>query len=218
MARGFIVFRSMRDRGVAYREARRKSLHVFGLTAILAYWYFDKVIAILFIAGCLLVSVLIEMVRLRSYALYPFKAVVEAIARPHEVRALAAHVYFFAGALIVTFICSKEATIIAIGTSIIGDASAAIVGTLIGRRKWPFNPRKSIEGSVACFITSLLSSFLLTQAMHVYRLDLSAFYTASAALTMTLTDAPRLPVDDNFLAPIAVGLALTIMEAILSLY
>lgn len=210
------MFRCMRDRGVVYREVKRKSLHVFGLTVILAYWYFDKVVAIFFISGSLLASILMEVARLRSYALYPFKAVVEAVTRPHEVRALAAHVYFFAGALITTFICSKEATITAIGASIIGDASAAIVGTLIGRHKWFFNPRKSVEGSIACFITSLLSSFLLTQAIYVYRFDLLALYAISTALTMTLTDALRLPVNDNFLAPIAVGLILTIMEAVLS--
>lgn len=122
--------------------------------------------------------------------------------RGQERTSMAAYVYWFAGSLPVVLLLSKPVAILTIAVTLLGDTFAAIFGVAFGNHKLPTNSGKSWEGTVAGTTTSFLVTFLLSSS----NLQLSI---VSAAVFATI-DMLKLPIDDNFLMPLVVGLALQV--------
>jgi len=79
-----------------------------------------------------------------------------------------------------------------------GDGFASLVGRLFGKIRPTFLFGKSVEGSIACFVATGLSIYLISQNHMV---ALTAAFVATAVEALPLEDY------DNIVLPLAVGLA-----------
>lgn len=117
-------------------------------------------------------------------------------------------VYFplaFAIIILLTFDVSKALMVAALMPLMWGDAFAAIIGKRWGRRKYTFaGSTRSIEGSIAMFVFSFVSVFIVLMLMEQLRgVDVLwafvfALVTAAAA---TLVESISLRGLDNLIVP-----------------
>ena len=98
------------------------------------------------------------------------------------------------------FIFNEDMAIIGLLVLTISDSAAAIIGIKFGETQLV---SKSLEGSVAFFITASIIVFLLSSAPAYVN-----FITVIVATFVELFSTPR--INDNLLIPIAVALILTI--------
>lgn len=99
----------------------------------------------------------------------------------------------------VVAIAPRGAAIAAMWAVSVGDAAAAVVGRTLAHRREvravargeTFTPRarKSVAGSAACFVATLLGA--------VWLAGLGPAVSVAAALAATLAEWPRVPLDDN---------------------
>jgi glycerol-3-phosphate acyltransferase PlsY len=101
----------------------------------------------------------------------------------------------------------KDIAFISLSFLAIGDTLAAIVGISLGKRKLP-KSKKSIEGSLACFIgTFVFAMFFLNP--QKYAIPLIALAGAIAA---TIAESSRIAIDDNVKIPIFSGLVMIVVN------
>ena len=112
---------------------------------------------------------------------------------------LEAPTYAFSGMLLAYLISPyREALYASILVLSLGDGAAALVGRRLGKHPIPFNPLKSIEGTVACFTLAFLGASLVIDPL----------LALGSALVGALVEALPIPPDDNLNIPVAVSLFL----------
>jgi uncharacterized protein (TIGR00297 family) len=91
-----------------------------------------------------------------------------------------------------------------------GDGMASLVGMALGRRRLPWNPRKSWAGTVAyaLFGTGAALALLLWTAPGRYELTFALAICAAAALVGALVESLPQGLDDNLSVPLLCGLLL----------
>ncbi|NJD98760.1 phosphatidate cytidylyltransferase [Thermococcus sp. LS1] len=186
-------------------ELKRKSLHIVGLSVPVSYLIFGRDVTLTLIGLAFFIFVVLEPFRIiealrdkikEKLRLYVYDDVIERvemlekqideITREHERYRVAAHIYFAAAAFIVVYFFPGEIAIGAIAVATIGDALAAIIGKSFGRHR--FKNGKSVEGSLAYFISGLLILWPLVG------LPLAVL----GSLAGMLAEFYNLPPDDNF--------------------
>ena len=83
-----------------------------------------------------------------------------------------------------------------------GDAFSTVGGIFLGRHHYPFNPKKTIEGTLIGFSIAFFVLLLIVS-------PLSAFFCAFIAAFIELLP---LPLDDNLAVPIITATILTILQ------
>ncbi|WP_175058999.1 diacylglycerol/polyprenol kinase family protein [Thermococcus sp. 2319x1] len=193
-------------------ELKRKALHLTGLTVPLIYLIFGQKAATGFVAFALIIFLILEPFRIveelrdkvkKKLGIYVGNEVIalverelDAISREHERHSIGAHIYFTAAALIIVCFFPREIAIGAITVATLGDAIAAIVGKPFGKHR--FKNGKSVEGSLAYFLSAFLILFLLVDLPHAF----------VGALAGMLAEFYELPPDDNFSNQLAVAFAI----------
>ena len=193
-------------------ELKRKTLHLTGLTVPLIYLLFGRTVAIHFVTFFLVLFLVLEPFRIveelrdrvkerlhlymNEETVSRIEREIDSLAREEEKRGIAAHIYFTAAALIVLYFFPGEMAIGAITVATLGDAMAAIVGKPFGKHR--FKNGKSLEGSLAFFITALLILVPLMDLPH----------GVVGALAGTLVEFYELPPDDNFSNQLAIAITL----------
>ncbi|BAD85999.1 cytidylyltransferase [Thermococcus kodakarensis KOD1] len=196
-------------------ELKRKALHLTGLTVPAIYLCCGKTTTLAFIGLAFVLFVVLEPFRIieewrdrikyRLLNMYPSPELgrsielienhIEAITRPHERERVAAHIYFAAASFIVVYFFPMKVAVGAITVATLGDALAAIIGKSLGRHR--FSSGKSLEGSLAYFLTALL-----------VLIPLVSFAPALAgAVIGTIVEFYNVPPDDNFSNQLAVAVA-----------
>ncbi len=125
---------------------------------------------------------------------------VELFERPEEMRMPGqGTIHFLAGVLLATLI-TRDARIVDVAIIVlsVGDGVSTIVGTRFGSTPIPYNPKKSLEGSLAGFASAATLTSLWTGDPVV---SVLASLVGSAAETV-----PRL--NDNIVVPVSVALFL----------
>jgi len=195
-------------------ELKRKALHLTGLTVPLSYLIFGREVTLTFVAITLVLFLILEPFRIVEHlrdrvkeklGLYvdiieKVEREIETIAREHEKRSIGAHIYFTLAALIVICFFPEDIAIGSIAVATLGDAIAAIIGKPFGKHR--FKNGKSIEGSLAYFLTALL---ILTPLMGF-------FHAIIGALAGTLAEFYELPPDDNFSNQLAIAITLYVLR------
>lgn len=201
-------------------ELKRKALHLTGLTVPALYAVAGKDFTLSFIAFAFAAFVVLEpfriieelrdRIKLRLRLINPDMAAgievlekhVRDIERVHERDGVAAHIYFALASLIVIYFFSGAIAIAAVTLATLGDALAAIVGKNFGRHR--FSNGKSLEGSLAYFLTGLL---VITPLLGVK----AALF---GSLAGALVEFYELPPDDNFSNQVCVALALYLLSLV----
>lgn len=186
------------------KEIMRKTLHIFGVTIWFVYHYLGYEYTFTYLATCLLISFILELIRLRKYSWYPFKEITRRLSRKYEKSAFAAHIYFFASATLIVYLLKDIMAIVAIMTFISSDAMAAIIGMTIGKHKNPINKKKTIEGTIAGVIVAAI----------VTGVFLKPIYAIATAITFLIIDSIDIKISDNFTLPLLMGITLRIINMI----
>jgi len=186
-------------------ELLRKSLHVLiavvpGLASLSR-----SNTALLLMAGILFYT-LAESMRFLGFSLPMISSVTEAALRKRELGRFAmAPVTLGLGALLTLLLFPPPVAAAAIYALAFGDSASSLVGKFLGRIRPAFLKGKSLEGSLACIITSFLAGFF------VFREWKTALAMGIVSLVI---DALPLRELDNLLLPLAAGLGALVFQAL----
>ena len=186
----------------AYSELLRKSIHMaVALVALLAS--FDITLPMPALAAGTLFYSWAEGMRLAGYRIPVVTAVTCRAARGKDGDGMVmGPVTLAIGAMLALMLYPDPVSTIAIYALAFGDGFASLVGRVWGSMQLSFNPGKTMEGSIACFIA-------------VYVVTAGYFSNPGEALviaaTATLIESAALGDMDNILMPFGVGLAAMVM-------
>ncbi|MFA5559570.1 MAG: phosphatidate cytidylyltransferase, partial [Methanofastidiosum sp.] len=121
--------------------------------------------------------------------------------RGYEKVDLSAATYFIISSFFTILLFEKNIAIAAISFNSVGDFFSAIIGKKYGRIKY-MGGKKSMEGSLACFISCLLVGLLI----------LNPLMAISGALAATFAEGYLIKVNDNLSIPIISGIILTLVS------
>ncbi len=176
-------------------ELYRKLIHLGTGSIALGYWLAGREITLIVLGVLTLLILVAELLRLsnsRAAALYG--RYLGIMTRPSEAHRLTGATYLLAGALLAVALFPPVVAVLAILFMTWGDAMAALVGLRWGRIRLG---RKSLEGSLACFIVCLLITLPA---------DLSLTTKLAGATAATLAElVPWGVLDDNLVIPLISG-------------
>ena len=183
---------------LTYRqEFYRKLVHISSSAIAFLLWYFGKAILLPWL---LLVSILLPLLDyLRKY--FPrlqqiYYNLFGIITRPNEYEGLSGASWVFMGAGVTVYLFNEKVAIIALLIMSLSDSAAALIGIKYGTTRL-FN--KSLEGTIAFFITTYMILILLSPA--------SLILTLIVAICTTVIELFCVPtINDNFLIPIVTAL------------
>ncbi|MDD1777743.1 MAG: phosphatidate cytidylyltransferase, partial [Candidatus Helarchaeota archaeon] len=167
-----------------------------------------------------------DAVRIKKYRYYPIKMLAK-VYRDKERAVLAPHVYLSVGCLFVVFLSdaidnllgvsstiSAQIVIMTVMISALADAVATIVGVTKGKHHLKGGKsKKTWEGLIAGFISAILLgllSYLALMSQYGGSFIQGLFFSLIGATVFTLIDyfSPPIPISDNILNPLAIGLTL----------
>ena len=136
--------------------------------------------------------------------------VLRLVLRSHErVREVTTATYFMLALLVCIKAFEMDTIAAAIFVTACADPAARIVGTAMGRHRWP-RSKKSVEGSLGCFaVTAVIVLLVVGRPVSA----VSAGALVAAAELVIPAFLPRF-LDDNFWIPVACGLAVDWTPAI----
>jgi dolichol kinase len=198
-------------------ELKRKALHLGALVIPLGIVVLGRSVAAWLLVPLAVVAVTLDVLRLRVPAVHRFiNWVFAPIMRPEEQPA-------FGGPVVIngaTWMCVSAAVCVllfpepvaaaALAMLMVGDGAAAVVGRRYGRTRYPFS-EKSVEGSVAFFVTGLVAAlpFGLLATPPVSLLAL-----ASGAFMAALVEALPVAINDNVRVPLVAGAAMLLVHGL----
>jgi dolichol kinase len=174
------------------RELARKGLHLtfaavpLSLTAgVPRLWVLTTLTAMLTVAA------LVEITRERVPAFAAtFTRAVGPLLREREQRQVTGATWLILVCLAATWVLPVPGAIAVTWAAAVGDASAALVGIPFGGRLIPNGGRgKSVEGSTACFLVTLIGAYGLA--------GLSVRLAVLIAAAATMAEWPQTSIDDN---------------------
>jgi dolichol kinase len=139
-----------------------------------------------------------EYLRLSGIRIPVISSLTSISSRPRDIgRFVMGPVTLGLGAILALLLFPAPAAAIAIYALAFGDGFASLVGMFFGSNRPAFLHGKSIEGSLACFTTVLISAYGVSGNVRV---------AAVAALTAMIVEALSFGDYDNLALPITVGL------------
>lgn len=173
----------------------RKLVHLSGIFVIPLSFIIEKYQLFLLFAFGIIVFVLLEYLRLKRDYIPFFSEIVKLLSDPKELKSILLEplLYFISIFILFSFFPAK---LFYVGTIslVAGDGFAGIIGFRFGKNKLPYNKRKSLEGSFACFISTF--GFLLP--------FLSLFNALLIAIITTILESV-LNRGENLILPLAIG-------------
>ncbi len=122
------------------------------------------------------------------------------VMRREELKSISGNSFYILGLTTVVLLCPKSVVLFAVLFLAVGDPSAAIVGTLYGRRR--LFGKKSLEGSLACFVFSGLAAFLLAHFYFQLPVSQALWVAGMGGVSSSFAEMVPLPLDDNFNIPV----------------
>jgi dolichol kinase len=195
------------SRGAASRdeiviELVRKSIHLLiAFTPLLLS--ISKPLTLVLLASGIAAFAGFEALRMRGIRIPIISALTEKAARKRDAgRFVKGPITLGLGALLSALLFEPIPASAAIYILAFGDGFSSLVGKLFGRVKMPLTRGKSVEGSLTCFIVSMLSAYAVSGKLG-----------ASAAVAAFATIVEALPTKDwdNIILPLAAGLMATLL-------
>ena len=183
-------------------ELIRKALHfLIALTPFLAG--INKILTLILLASGTFAYTVMESLRQRGIQIPLVSHLTVAASRRRDMgRFVLGPVTLGIGAFLPLLLFPPLTAAIAIYALAFGDGTASLAGKFIGRIRPPFLFGKSLEGSLACFLGTFVSAYLVTVQAGSKSIGtaLAAASTAAAAELLPFRDW------DNVIIPMAVGL------------
>ena len=184
------------------RELRRKSIHLLGLVVPILYFFTSRDLAIIGVGGLVTLALATELLKGVIPAFRAiFLRIFSPILRSQEQKGgLTGATYFLIGSFLCILLFDKTLAIVCLCFLTLGDLCAALIGKQWGRIK--LFSRKSLEGSLACFVVCTAAALLI---------GLHPVVAIAGALVATLIELLPIGVDDNVTIPIISGLAMHLL-------
>ncbi len=199
---GKTVAREAVSRDEIVIELIRKSIHLLiGFTPLLLS--ISKPLTLALLASGIAAFAGFETLRMRGVRIPLISALTEKAARKRDAgRFIKGPITLGLGALLSALLFQPIPASVAIYILAFGDGFSSLVGKLFGRARMPFTRGKSVEGSLTCFIVSMLSAYAVSGKLG-----------ASAAVAAFATIVEAIPTKDwdNILLPLAAGLMATLL-------
>ncbi len=180
------------------KELWRQLIHASGVfIVVLSYFLPPQLLIIL----CVAILVFVVMVfRLDHHHYIPFFSTILRVAKRQEDER--GFVYFFIGIIITLYFFQFNMSIAnaAILILLFGDSASTLIGKRFGRIKLPFQPHKTVEGSLAFLAVGF--------AVSLTQLPITPAFIG--ALAGALTEAYS-PVDDNVPIPLVSALVIGVV-------
>jgi dolichol kinase len=179
-------------------ELRRKSVHLIGLIVPIFYIFIERRQAVIAVGVLVLIALMIELLKvLRPSFRVVFYQAFAPVLRSHERNgAITGATYYLIGAFLPILLFPKVLAIVCIFFMILGDMAAALIGKKWGRTK--LFTRKSLEGSLACFLVCILIALV----------KFNPAVATIGALVATVVEVLPTKLDDNLTMPLLSGLAM----------
>ncbi|HYM21059.1 MAG TPA: SEC59/DGK1/VTE5 family protein [Candidatus Kapabacteria bacterium] len=199
-------------------ELARKMIHLSSLAIPVAYSFLPKSTILWVLLPMTAIAVIIDYGKFYIGGVDRFyKFLFGPILREHETdgtrKLLSGGSYVLISACLCIIIFPKVIAITAFAVLIVSDATSALIGRRFGKHAF-FD--KSLEGSIAFFVSALLVISLAPKAAG----SITEFFVAAfGALVGTIAEAmsTRLKLDDNFSVPCTIGITMWIVYFLLSL-
>ena len=183
------------------QEVYRKLIHISSSLIALFLWYFGKDTFLPWIISVAIIFPILDYARKKITLLKNIYFILYGIVtRPQEHYTLSGASWVFIGAGITTIFFNEKVAVIAILIMSLSDSAAALIGIKYGKTQY-FN--KSLEGSLAFFITTYIILFIFSSATPSIILFISVVATA-----FELFSQPKL--NDNLIIPIGTALIMTL--------
>ena len=189
------------------RELARKAIHLSSAAVPIALALgVERRVAVTVLGALAFTAVVVETARatLPVIALR-FDALFRSLLRQHESRHVTGATWLLGSMFAAVLLLPRDIAIAATWAAAVGDAAAALVGIRFGRRR-SARDGKSLEGSVACLLATLLGALLLA------RLGLPI--AVLAAVAAAVGERLPWPRDDNIRIIAAVGITAVIAMAL----
>jgi dolichol kinase len=180
-------------------ELWRKSIHLSSLWIPLACYFLPRPIGLLLLAVVAIGVVGVDVLRIRGGAVRNlYNRILGPVLREHETLRLTGASYMLVSAVLTLFLFQNVVAAMATAYLIVGDTLAALVGKTWGRRR--FINKKTMEGSLACFMACLLIGLVVPAVTWPLALI--------GALTATILEVLPWKFDDNITIPLGAGAVL----------
>ncbi len=188
-------------------ELRRKAFHHLAVVYLLVYWFLPRPLGLLILGLFLAALSVMEFLRLRrpelnAWCLAKFRG----LHRESEVLHPSSIFWTLLGCWGTMLIFTNFRIVLpALGFLVFGDAAAALCGKKWGKRVWPQNPPKTLEGSAGFVVVSALwASLFLRWPVAI-----------AGALSGAWIESRKLPFHDNFWLPLLSATALSAFNLVL---
>lgn len=183
-------------------EIGRRVIHLSWLFFVLVFLWLGKAKGFVFLSFFLCLSLLWDFLRIEFEFKMPF---FHKLIRESEKKTLFTPTLTMIGTIIPLAIFDLRIAVYAICIMIFGDMAAGIIG-LFGKIKFM---KRTLEGSIACFIVSMFLGF--------YFLN-NIFIIIGMSLAGTLVEAASFEVNDNLAIPIFSGFVGQILSYLFLLF
>jgi dolichol kinase len=191
-------------------EALRKSIHICSLGLPLAYRYifsYNRFQMFVLLLIALITALGVELSRIQHPTFRKtFHKFFGLMLRRHEIKDFTGATFLIFACLLCIVFFPPKIAFLAMSFLSLGDTFAAMVGITYGKRNF-IGLKKTLEGSLGCFASIMIFSFFMADG-------LSPWVYTIGALTATLAELWRLPLDDNVKIPLISGLSMTFMHII----
>jgi len=190
----------------------RRLFHLLtGLSLVLILAYSDRTKGVFLILSLFIVTIIIETIRLHLPEVNRlFFHYFHSLLRGEEKKKLTGTAYFLGGVLLSILLFDVDIALFSITILTVGDPAASTIGKRWGRYRIK---GKSLEGSMAFFITTVVVGLILQRLWP----GLPAAVIIAGAVTGTLTELLSTKVNDNFLIPLTAAGAMETASFFLNL-
>ncbi|MEM1042707.1 MAG: diacylglycerol/polyprenol kinase family protein [Bacteroidota bacterium] len=195
-------------------ELKRKAIHLGALVLPAGILVLGRTVALWLLGPLATLAHVADVLRVRVHAVHRLITwLFEPIMRPEEQPPFGGPVvvngatWMCVSAALCAFFFPEPVAASALAMLMVGDGAAAVVGRRYGRTRYPFSP-KSVEGSVAFFVTGFLAAIPFG-VLPEDGVALPAL--AVGAATAAVVEALPVPLNDNVRVPLVAGAVMLLL-------
>jgi len=195
-------------------EFIRKSIHLCSLSIPTIYFFISRQLALELLVPIFLAFLIVDLARfyfkpVQDWFYRWFRWLLRKHETDHGTKRLTGATNILFSAILCVLLFPKIITINAFAILIISDITSALFGRRFGRRRFF---QKSLEGAMAFFVSAAAVVFL---APKVQGLTLEYAIGIFAAAVGAVVEAASTTIDDNISVPLAIGLVMWALYALL---